>query len=156
MQNFLIKFLLLLSTSLSLHSTLALPLSTALAENYQAVTQSDELAGQHNTNAVLSNFTSKHLTDKHFTDKQRSHSTLQKSLLTLLQQTPNDSLVYKLFISAINALDINITHVDAQSDAKQLYQEQQSVYADILGTQHTSYTQKNCYKAKLQRQQSIS
>ena len=151
MQNFLIKFLLLLSTSLSLHSAFALPLSTALAEDYQAVVQSDELAGQHNTNAVLSNFT-----DKHFTDKQRSHSTLQKSLLTLLQQTPHDSLVYKLFISAINELSLNITQVHAQSFTKQLYQEQQSVYADILGTQHTSYTQKNCYKAKLQRQHSLS
>ena len=146
MQNFIIKLVLLLCASLSLHSALALPLSSVLASDYHAVTHSDELAGQLNTNSAL----------KHFSHQQNPQSKLHASLLLLLQESPNDYLVHVLFMTAINVLDIDFSQNNAKITTKLSYQTQRVTHITILGTHNALYTQKNSYQAKLQSQQIIS
>ncbi len=143
MQNFLIKFLLLLSASLSVHSALALPLSSVLDSNYHAVSKSDKRTEQLNNSIVLN----------HFTYKQFTHSKLQSSLLTLLEQMNDDILIVHVFLSEISKLDINLTQLDAQLVAKQSYQSQVNTHLYILGVENTLYSQKPSYQAKLQQQQ---
>jgi hypothetical protein len=143
MQSFLIKFLLLLSASLSVHSAIALPLSAALAHNYHAVAQSDKDTVHFNTKSVFT----------HFSYKQYTHSKLQASLLTLLQQNPDDKLIYALFIESLNALNRDLEQINTQSEVRQLYQEQVDTHSYILGVENTSYRQKISYQAKRQLQQ---
>lgn len=146
MQNFIIKLVLLLCASLSLHSALALPLSSVLASDYHAVTHSDELAGQLNTNSAL----------KNFSHQQNPQSKLHASLLKLLQQSPNDYLVHVLFMTTANVLDAYFSQSDARRTTKLSYQTQRVTHITILGTHNALYTQKNSYQAKLQSQQIIS
>jgi len=143
LQNFLIKFLLLLSASLSLHSALALPLSSVLASNYHAVSESNELTEPFDANTALNDFSYRLFT----------HSKLQSSLLTLLQQNNDDYLVIQVFLSQINKLDSDLAQINAQSQVKQLYQEQVNTHIYILGAENTLYSQKTSYQAKLQQQQ---
>jgi len=143
MQSFLIKFLFLLSASLSVHSAIALPLSSALANKYHAIAQSDQNAGHLNTRSVFT----------HFSYKQYTHSKLQASLLTLLQQNPDNKLVYALFIESINALNRDLDQINTQSEFRQLYQEQVDTHNYILGVENNLYRQKINYQAKLQLQQ---
>lgn len=142
MQSFLIKFLLLLSASLSVHSAIALPLSSALAVNYHAIAQSDNNEGHLNTKSVFT----------HFSYKQYTHSRLQASLLKLLQQNPSDKLAYALFIGSINTLNRDLEHINTQSEVRQLYQEQVNTHTYILGVENTFYSHKINYQAKLQQQ----
>jgi len=139
----LIKFLLLLSASLSLQSALALPLSSVLASNYHVATESYELAEQFNTNTVLNDFAYKRF----------PHSKLQSSLLTLLQKNNDGYLITHVFLNNIIKLDISLNQVKAQSQSNQSYQTQVSSHTHILGIQNTEYNQKNSYQAKLQLQQ---
>ena len=143
MQSFLIKFLLLLSASLSVHSAIALPLSSVLANKYHAIAQSDQNTGHLNTKSVFT----------HFSYKQYTHSKLQASLLTLLQQNPDDKLVYALFIDSVNALNRDLEQINTQSKVRLLYQEQVDTHSSILGVENTSYRQKISYQARLQLQQ---
>jgi len=143
MQNFLIKLLLLVSASLSVHSAIALPLSSALANKYHAIAQSDKNTGDFNTKSVFT----------HFSYKQYSHSKLQASLLKLLQQNPDDKLVYALFIDSVNALNRDLDQINTQSEVRQLYQEQVDTHSYILGVENNLYRQKINYQAKLQLQQ---
>jgi len=144
MQSFLIKFLLLLSASLSVHSALALPLSSVLEKNYYLVANSEEAVEQFNANTVLNDFAY----------KQFTHSKLQSSLLRLLQQNNDDYLVIQVFLSQINRLDIDLAHIYSQSEAKQSYQAQVNTHTYILGVENTLYSQKISYQAKLQQQYS--
>ncbi len=143
MQNLLIKFLLLLSASLSLHSALALPLSSVLASNYHVATENTKRTEQFNANTVLNDFTY----------KQFTHSKLQTSLLSLLQQNNDDILITHIFLNEINKHDINLIKIEAKSQVSQSYQAQLSIHTHILGVQNTAYSQKNSYQAKLQQQQ---
>jgi len=142
LHNFFIKFLLLFSASLSLHSALALPLSSVLASNYHAVAESDELAQPFNTNIPLNDFAYKQLTQ----------SKLQLSLLTLRQQNNDDLLIIQRLLELIYRLDNDLRETNTQSQLKQSYQAQVSTYTHILGAQNTLYSQKNSYQAKLQQQ----
>ncbi|MCJ8296181.1 MAG: hypothetical protein MJK15_17400 [Colwellia sp.] len=150
MQNvliqFLIKFILLLSASLSVHSALALPLSSVLASNYHAVTDSVDLTEQYNASTVLNDFAF----------QQSVQSNLHLSLQTLLQQEHNYSQVSALFLAAMFAADIDIAHVNVQTLARLAYQEQLITHTYIQGRQNALYTQKSCYQAKLQSQQNFS
>jgi len=139
----LVKLLLLLSASLSLHSALAVPLSSVLEKNYHAVAVSDNKVNLFNSNTVLNDFAY----------KQFTHSKLQTSLLSLLQQTNDDTLIIHVFLCEINKLDINLMQIEAQTQVRQLYQAQLSIHTHILGAQNTLYSQKNSYQAKLQLQQ---
>jgi len=143
MQSFLIKLLLLVSASLSVHSALALPLSSVLANNYHAIAQIDKNAGHFNTGSVFT----------HFSYKLYSHSKLQASLLKLLQQNPDDKLAYALFIDSVNALNRDLNQINTQSEVRQLYQEQVDTHSYILGVENSLYRQKINYQAKLQLQQ---
>ncbi len=143
MQNFFIKLLLLLSASLSVHSAIALPLSSVLEKNYHAVAESDKEVEQFNANAVLNNFTT----------KQLSHTKLQASLLSLLQKNNDVCHIIHTFLSEINKLDIKLIQLEAQSQVRQSYQEQLGSHIHILGIQNSLYSQKNSYQAKLQQQQ---
>lgn len=143
MLNLLTKFLLLLSASLSLQSALALPLSSVLASNYHIATESNELAEQFNSNTVLNDFAY----------KQFTHSKLQISLLSLLQQNNDDILIIHVFLCEINKLDINLMQIEAQTQVRLSYQAQLSIHTHIQGAQNTLYSQKNSYQAKLQLQQ---
>jgi len=142
-QNILVRFLLLLSASLSLQSALALPLSSVLASNHHIATESNELAEQFNSNTVLNDFAY----------KQFKHSKLQTSLLSLLQQNNDDILIIHIFFCEINKLDINLMQIETQIQVSQSYQAQLSIHTHILGAQNTLYSQKNSYQAKLQLQQ---
>jgi hypothetical protein len=144
--NFLTKFLLLLSAFLSLHSALALPLSSVLASKYHAVAEVTDLNSTTQTPIAF--------IDAY--DKQAPQSKLQVSLLTLLQQNDNDNLVMTLFLATINELDTVIVQYDAQSLARQSYQVQLTTHTTIQGKQNTLYTQKPCYQATSQYQQKIS
>ncbi|WP_019026628.1 hypothetical protein [Colwellia piezophila] len=150
MQNgliqFLIKFLLLLCASLSVHSALALPLSSVLASNYHAATDSVDLAEQFNTSTVLNDLAY----------QPSVQSKLQKSLLTLLQQEHNYRLNTALFLAAMFAADIDIAQVNVQTLIRLAYQEQLITHTYIQGRQNALYTQKSCYQAKLQYQQNLS
>lgn len=146
MHNYLIKFLLLLSASLSLHSSLALPLSSVLASKYHAVTDSIELSEQIHFSTALNDFAA----------KQAVQSKLQTSLLTLLQQEHNDNLVLTIFIAAVNELNISIVQLNTQTLTQQTYQEQLTTYTHVQGRKNSLYTQMPYYQAKLQRQQSTS
>jgi len=146
MLNFLIKLLLLLSSALSLHSALALPLSSVLLNDYYTATDSVELKEQINSCTVLNDFTT----------KQSVQSKLQTSLLTLLQQEHNDNRVLTLFIAAVNALDIDVSQLNAQAIIQQAYQEQLTTHNHIQAKQNALYNQKTCYQAKLQYQQNLS
>ena len=150
MQNvliqFLIKFILLLSASLSVHSALALPLSSVLASNYHAVTDSVDLTEQYNASTVLNDFAF----------QQSVQSNLHLSLQTLLQQEHNYRLVSALFLAAMFAADIDIAQVNVQTLTRLAYQEQLITHTYIQGRQNALYTQKSCYQAKLQSQQNFS
>jgi len=146
MRNVLIKFILLLSTFLSLHSALALPLSSVLANKYHALSNSKDLVEQVNLKTSLNEFA----------DMQTSPSKLQASLLTLLQQEHNDSLVKLLFLAEIIALDSDVELLNAQTLSQQKYLAQHTIYKSIQGIQNSLYAQKSCYQAKLQRQQKTS
>jgi hypothetical protein len=142
LQHFLIKFLLLLSASLSLHSALALPLSSVLESNYHAVAESNEEVEEFNTNIALNDFAY----------KQFTHSKLQSGLLTLLRQNNDDDFIIQVLLSQINRLDIDLAQIDTQSQIKRSYQEQVSTHTYILSIENTSYRQKTSYQAKLQQQ----
>jgi hypothetical protein len=142
----MIKLVLLLCASLSLHSALALPLSSVLASNYHAVIQSDELAGQYNTNSAL----------KRFSYQQNPRSKLQTSLLKLQEDSPNDDLIHSLFLTTLNILEYGLSQSDTQLIVKLSYQTQRLTYTAMLGTQNALYTQKSSYQAKLQSQFIIS
>lgn len=142
MQSFLIKFLLLLSASLSVHSALALPLSSVLASNYHTVSKSDKRAEQFNASTKLNDFAY----------KQFSHSKLQSSLLNLLEQNNDESIIIQVFLREVIKFDISSYQVIAQTQARQSYQAQLSAHIRILGIQNSLYSQKNSYKAKLQQQ----
>jgi len=114
MQNFLIKFLLLLSAPLSVHFALALPLSSVLANNDHAVAKGDKDTGHFNTKSVFTHFVYKHYI----------HSKSQASLLKSLQQNPDDKLAYALFIDSVNTLNRELDQINTQSEIRQLYQEQ--------------------------------
>ena len=144
--SFLIKFLLLLSASLSLHSALAVPLSSLLANKYYAIAES----------TVLTNTLNNHIDSIEVHDRQTAPSKRKISLLTLLQQDDNDNLARTLFIATINELATDLVLYDAQSLARQSYQEQLTTHTHIQGTQNALYTQKPCYQAKLQYQQNLS
>jgi len=150
MQNiliqFLIKFILLLSASLSVHSALALPLSSVLASNYHTVTDSVDLTEQFNASTVLNDFAF----------QQSVQSNLHLSLQTLLQQAHNYSQVSVLFLAALFATDIDIGQVNVQTLTRLAYQEQLITHTYIQGRQNALYTQKPCYQAKLQSQQNFS
>ncbi|PKG82454.1 hypothetical protein CXF85_13270 [Colwellia sp. 75C3] len=144
--SFLIKFLLLLSASLSLHSALAVPLSSLLASKYHAVAESTDLTNTLNN----------HTDSIEDYNRQTAPSKRKISLLTLLQQDDNDNLARTLFIATINELATDLVLYDAQSLARQSYQEQLTTHTHIQGTQNTLYAQKPCYQAKLQYQQNLS
>ena len=144
--QFLIKLLLLLSASLSLHSALALPLSSVLANKYYAVTDPADLAEQFNASTVLNDFTY----------RKSVQSNLHLSLQTLLQQEHNYSQVSALFLAAMFAADIDIAQVNVQTLTRLAYQEQLITHTYIQGRQNALYTQKSCYQAKLQSQQNFS
>jgi len=139
----LIKFLLLLSASLSLHSALAVPLSSVLEENYYAVAISDKSVKSFNNKITLNAFSY----------QQFSQSKLPTSLVLLLQEKHDDSLFLQALLCEISKLDIDLAQLDAQSVAKQSYQTQFSTHLHILARQNTLYSQKNSYQAKLQLQQ---
>jgi hypothetical protein len=142
MQSFLIKLLLLVSASLSVHSAIALPLSSVLANKYHAIAQIDKGAQHLNTKSVFT----------HFSYKRYSHSKLQASLLKLLQLNPSDKLAYALFIDSVNALNHDLEQINAQAEVRQLYQEQVDTHTYILGVENTLYRQKINYQAKRQLQ----
>ncbi|PKI13909.1 hypothetical protein [Colwellia sp. 12G3] len=146
--SFLIKFLLLLSASLSLHSALAVPLSSLLASKYHAVAESTDLTNTLNN----------HTDSIEDYNRQAALSKRKISLLTLLQQddNDNDNLASTLFIATINELTTDLVLYDAQSLARQSYQEQLTTHTHIQGTQNALYAQKPCYQAKLQYQQNLS
>ena len=144
--SFLIKFLLLLSASLSLHSALAVPLSSLLANKYHAIAESTDLTN------TLNNYTDS-IEDY---NRQTAPSKRKISLLTLLQQDDNDNLARTLFIATINELATDLVNYSAQSLARQSYQEQLTTHTHIQGTQNALYAQKPCYQAKLQYQQKLS
>jgi hypothetical protein len=124
------------------HSALALPLSSVLANNYHAIAQIDKDAGHLNTKSVFT----------HFSYKQYNHSRLQASLLTLFQQIPDDKLTYALFIDSVNAFNHDLEQINTQSEVRQLYQEQVDTHSYILGVENSVYRQKINYQAKLQLQ----
>ncbi|KGJ94958.1 hypothetical protein [Colwellia psychrerythraea] len=148
--QFLIKFILLLCASLSVHSALALPLSSLLATNYYATTDSVVLVEQINANTKLNDFIS----------PQYNQSKLQKSLLTLLQQEHNYRLVMRLYLRLVNELDIDIVQKNAQITAQamiqQTYQTQLSIHIGIQARHNALYTQKPSYQAREQHQQNFS
>ena len=146
MQNFLIKFLLLLSASLSLHSALALPLSSVLASNYHAEADAADITKPFDASTSLNDFSG----------KQNSLSTLSASLRILLQQEHNNQLVNVLVLVEILATDSNVRQVNTQTLARQSYQEQLTTYMHIQGAQNALYAQNPCYQAKLQHQQKLS
>lgn len=144
--SFFIKFLLLLSASLSGHSALALPLSSALEESYQAVETSNEFAGEINTDSKL----------KNFSNKQDTHSKSQVSRQNVQRKISQESSLYALFINSINELPVHMCNIMMQSKTLHLYQTQLNTHLHILGTLHALYVQKNSYKTTLQRQKFFS
>jgi len=141
--NYLIKILLLLSASLSIHSALAMPLSSLLASNHHVVRYSDKLAKPFNTISTLSDFSS----------QQLSQSKLPTSLVLLLQEKNDVSLLLQHFLDDVIKIDIKQNQVAAQSEVRQSYQAQLSSHLQILARQNSLYSQKNSYQAKLQQQQ---
>ena len=122
------------------------PLSTVLPNDYYAVTDSIDLIEQINSSTVLNDFAA----------KQAVQSKLQTSLLTLLQQDNHDDLVIRLFLAAVNDLDIDIAQTKTQAIAQQAYQQQLTTHTYIQGTQNALYTQTPYYQARIQYQQSPS
>ena len=140
--SFLAKFLLLLSASLSIHSALALPLSSVLSKNYHVVAPSIEHSEQRFDEVALQDF-SYH---------KRITPQLQKSLLALFNKNQNDNRVITFFLITLNQLDLDVT----QSLVTHTYQNQRITYTYIQGKQNTLYAEKPSYHAKLQSQQQFS
>lgn len=142
MHHFLTKFLLLLCAALSLHSALALPLSSALATSYHSATDGVVLPEELNANTTLNAFAL----------KQNSQSRLLLSLQALQQKSHGDNIALTLFIATFNELEFDVSHCNIQKLAQQSYQEQRITHTHIQGRQNTLYAQSPSYQAQLQRQ----
>lgn len=140
LSKYLIKFLVLLSASLSLHSALALPLSAVLDTKYHAVSQN--YAEQFTQFDWLCNCN----------HQQPSRLTVAKSLLLFLQAKHTKHLCFQALLAEIITLQRHQQQTATQSTVKHSYQKQLNKYLHILADKNSLYSQSNSYKAKLQRQ----
>ncbi len=140
------NILLLLSASLSLHSALALPLSSVLDKGYQEVATSNVSVKPYKEKTTLI----------YFAYQQLSQSKLPTSLRLLLQENTDHSLLLQNLLCEVLTLSINhnqaIQSKLRQSQLRQSYLSQLSAHTDIIGQQNTLYSQKNSYQAKLEQQ----
>ena len=151
MYRYLINILMLLSASLSLHSALALPLSSVLEKNYQEVATSNVSVKPYKENTTLSDFAY-----QQSGNQKLSQSKLPTSLRLLLQENTDHSLLLQSLLCEVITLTINhnqaIQSKLRQSQLRQSYLAQLSAHTDIIGQQNTLYSQKNSYQAKLEQQ----
>ncbi len=142
MYKYLIKFLVLVSASLSLHSALALPLSSLLESKYHAFSQSNKTTKQFDNDITLKEFNKQH----------SSQLTLVNKLPLFLKEKHSKNLFFHARLSEIITLAILQNQQVTQYQVKHYYQLQCNAHLDILAYQNTLYSKKNCYQAKLQQQ----
>tara|TARA_B100000767_G_C19536135_1_gene438711 strand:- start:120 stop:563 length:444 start_codon:yes stop_codon:yes gene_type:complete len=138
----LIKFLVLLSASLSLQSALAFELSSVLGSNFYAVSKSNNTIKQFDSDITLHAFN-----DLHF-----SELTLANNLLLLLKEKHDDHLLFQALLGEIITSDLQRKEQVIDSHDKHCYQTQCNAYLNILAHQNTLYSKKSSYQAKLQQQ----
>lgn len=143
--KYLLKLLVLLSASLSLHSALALPLSSLLASKYDVVSQSNKNINNLNNFVALN----------HFNYQQPSQLALENKLLLLLKEKRSDNLFFQVVLDKIITLAIQRKHEVTKSQVKHCYQRQCNAHLSILAHQNTFYSKNNDYQAKLQQQRSF-
>ncbi len=142
MYKYLLKFLILLSASLSLHSALALPLSSLLASKYDVVSQSNKNINNLNNFVALN----------HFNYQQPSQLALANKLLLLLKEKRSDNLFFQVVFDKIITLAIQRKQEVTKSQVKHCYQGQCNAHLSTLAYQNTFYSKNNDYQAKLQQQ----
>jgi hypothetical protein len=140
--KYLLKLLVLLSASLSLHSALALPLSSLLASKYDVVSQSNKNINNLNNFVALN----------HFNYQQPSQLALANKLLLLLKEKRSDNLFFQTLLGEIITSDLQRKERAIDSQGKHCYQLQCNTYLNILAHHNTLYSKKNSYQAKLQQQ----
>lgn len=142
MYKYLIKFLVLLSASLSLHSALAFQLSSVLGSNYYAVSESNNTIKQFDSDITLHDFN-----DLYFSELR-----LANNLLLLLKEKHGDHLFFQALLGEIITSDLQRKERAIDSQGKHCYQLQCNAYLNILAHQNTLYSKKSSYQAKLQQQ----
>lgn len=142
MYKYLLKLLVLLSASLSLHSALALPLSSLLASKYDVVSRSNKNINNLNNFVALN----------HFNYQQPSQLALANKLLLLLKEKRSDNLFFQALLGEIITSDLQRKERAIDSQGKHCYQLQCNAYLNILAHQNTLYSKKSSYQAKLQQQ----
>lgn len=145
MYKYLLKLLVLLSASLSLHSALALPLSSLLASKYDVVSQSNKNINNLNNFVALN----------HFNYQQPSQLALANKLLLLLKEKRSDNLFFQVVLDKIITLAIQRKQEVTKSQVKHCYQRQCNAHLSILAYQNNFYSKNNDYQAKLQQQRSF-
>ena len=140
--KYLLKLLVLLSASLSLHSALALPLSSLLASKYDVVSRSNKNINNLNNFVALN----------HFNYQQPSQLALANKLLLLLKEKRSDNLFFQVVLDKIITLAIQRKQEVTKSEVKHCYQTQCNAHLSILAHQNTFYSKNNDYQAKLQQQ----
>lgn len=143
--KYLLKLLVLLSASLSLHSALALPLSSLLASKYDVVSRSNKNINNLNNFVALN----------HFNYQQPSQLALANKLLLLLKEKRSDNLFFQVVLDKIITLAIQRKQEVTKSQVKHCYQTQCNAHLSILAHQNTFYSKNNDYQAKLQQQRSF-
>ncbi len=138
------QFLVLVSASLSLHSALALPLSSQLASKYHAVSQSNKSINNLNNLVALN----------HFNFQQQPQLALANKLLLLQKEKRNDNLCFQALLSEVITDDIQRHQHVTQSQIKHSFKTLCKAHLNTLAHQNTLYSKKNCYQAKRQQQRS--
>lgn len=144
--NFLVRFLLLISTALSAHSAFASPLSSLLTNNYhaEAIDDSFDINASHHLNLPALAY------------NKDSRSTLYASLKTLLNQNVYHSFVGIEFLTPLNKNLTAITRSTSQAINENALEKQQIIFHYIQALENSLYTQKCCYQSKLQQQNTPS
>jgi hypothetical protein len=142
--KYLIQFLVLVSASLSLHSALALPLSSQLESKYHAVSQSNKNSNNLYSLVALN----------HFNYQQPPQLALANKLLLFIKEKRDNNLFFQVLLGEIITIAIQRQQQVTQSQVKHCYQTLCEAHLDILAHRNTLYSKKNSYQAKRQQQRS--
>lgn len=146
MQQFYIKFLVLLSTALSVHSALAVPLFSLLNVNHPSLSLSVD-------NTKQKQFFTDQIIIKEGIPSETSNIKLSHSLSLLLQHKSSYQFINELSLTVILSNDNSVAFFNSwlKSTYQQAFQQQQTVYSAIQAQQNSCFQSQTSYKTERQK-----